>query len=171
MKLSTQTGACPITITMVEKTYIFDANLQKQLLSEYDQKSKIKSQKWAKLIADKKSLTTIIYGQCYDATRTNIVPGGTYEADLEAGNTINVLKQLCTVCYGSVNGALSFKLYKQVVSAKSLNNFSNTKLHDLYSFKEELKIKYDAVLAVVRKFPNRIGIMMELLKVEPIPLT
>ena len=56
------TGARPTISTMVEKTHNFDANLQKQLLSEYNQNSKIKTQKWAKLIADKKSLMTIIFG-------------------------------------------------------------------------------------------------------------
>ena len=54
---------------------------------------------------------------------------------------------------------------------KPLNNFSNTKLHDPYGFKEEIKIKFDAIKAVVEKFPNGTEAMMELLKVESIPLT
>ena len=50
-------------------------NLQKQLLLEYDHKSKTKTQKWAKLTANKKSLITIIFGQQDDATRTKIALG------------------------------------------------------------------------------------------------
>ena len=52
------------------------------------------------------------------------------------------------------------------MSVKSLKNFSNAKLNDPHGFKEELKIKYDTVLDVVGKFPNRICSMMELLKAE-----
>ena len=42
-------------------------------------------------------------------------------------------------------------------------NFCNTKQNDPHGLKEELKIKYDAVLAVVRKFPNRIGPILQLI--------
>ena len=49
---------------------------------------------------------------------------------------------------------------------KSLTNFSNTKPNDPHGSMEELKIKYDAVLAVVRKFPNGTGPMLELLKAK-----
>ena len=35
-----------------------------------------------------------------------------------------------------------------------MNNFSNAKLNDPHGFKEELKIKFDAVLAVAREVPN-----------------
>ena len=49
---------------------------------------------------------------------------------------------------------------------KSLKNFSNTKPNDPLSFNEELKIKYDAVLAVTGKFPNGTGPMPELLAAE-----
>ena len=51
-----------------------------------------------------------------------------------------------------------------------MNNFTNAKPNDPHGFKEELKIKYDAVLAVVGKFPNGTGPMLELLKAEAAPL-
>ena len=57
------------------------------------------------------------------------------------------------------------------MSVKSLKNFSNTKPNDPHGFKEELKIRYNAILVVVVKFPNGTGAMMELLKAEPTPLT
>ena len=47
-----------------------------------------------------------------------------------------------------------------------MNNFSNAKPNDPHGFKEELKIKYNAVLAVVGKFQNRTGPMIELLATE-----
>ena len=43
-----------------------------------------------------------------------------------------------------------------------MDNYSNNKPHDSHGFKEEVKIKYDAVNAVVGKFPNRTGLMIEL---------
>ena len=53
-----------------------------------------------------------------------------------------------------------------MVVGKSLNNSSNAKPNDPHRFKEGLKIKYDVVLAVVGKFPNGTGPMLELLKAE-----
>ena len=61
--IDTQTGCCPTISQMVEKTQFFNVNPQKQLLSEYDLKFKIKSHEWAKLTADKMVLTTITSGQ------------------------------------------------------------------------------------------------------------
>ena len=57
--IDAQTGGCPIVTKVVVKTHVFNANLQKQLLSDYDLKSKTKSQEWAKLTANKKALITI----------------------------------------------------------------------------------------------------------------
>ena len=42
------------------KTHVFDANLQKKLLSDYNLESKIMQQERAKHIADKKALMTLI---------------------------------------------------------------------------------------------------------------
>ena len=79
---------------------------------DYKQKSKTKAQEWFKLTANKKSLMTIIYGQCDDATRTKITLGVTYKVDHQAKNIINFLEQVHTVCFGRDNGGLSFKQYK-----------------------------------------------------------
>ena len=90
--IEAQTGRCPIVTQMVAKTHDFNANLQKQLLSDYDLKSQIKSQEWAKLIANKKAFVTIVYGQYGDATRTKFSLGTTYVADRNAGNIIKEIK-------------------------------------------------------------------------------
>ena len=50
-----------------------------------------------------------------------------------------------------------------------LNNFTNANPSDPHGFKEELKIKYEAVLAVVGKFPNGTGPMLELVAAERPP--
>ena len=47
-----------------------------------------------------------------------------------------------------------------------MNNISNAKLNDPHGFMEELKIKYDAVLAIVGKVPNGTGPMIDLLAAE-----
>ena len=41
-------GLCPPIIATMEQTHVFDANLQKELLSEFEPDSKIKSQKYSK---------------------------------------------------------------------------------------------------------------------------
>ena len=82
------------------------------------------------------------------------------------GELINFLAILQTVCYRSDDGGLSFEPYKNVVVVKSLKNFSNAKPNDPHGFKEELKIKYNAVLAVAEKFLNGTGPMLELLAAE-----
>ena len=138
--------------------HIFNPNLHKQLLSDYDQKSKLKVQEWSELTANKKSLMTIIFRQCNNATRTKIALGLNYKTNCEDEELINFLTRLQTFCYGSDDGGLSFKLYKNVVAVKSLNNFSNAKLNNPLGFKEELENKFDAVLAVVGKFPNNTGL-------------
>ena len=71
----------PIRFEMIKQTHVFDANLQKELLSEYKQNSKKKSQEYAKFLADKKALITILFGQCDEATKTEITLGATYAAD------------------------------------------------------------------------------------------
>ena len=121
---------------------------------QYNQKSKTKSQELAKLTTNKKLLITIIYGQCNAATKTKIVLCTTYKADHDAGNLINFLTKLRTICYKSNDGGLSYKPYKMNVVVKSLHNFSNSKPNDPNAFKEELKIKSDAILAIVGKFPD-----------------
>ena len=65
----------PTVIKLQERTNVHNPDLQKKLLLEHDLKSKIQMREWYKLTADKKALMTIIYGQCDDATRTEISIG------------------------------------------------------------------------------------------------
>ena len=113
---------------------------------------------------------TIIYGQCNNTTRTKIALETNYKIIRTNAELIRFLRLVRKVCYGSNDGGLSLKPYKNVVAVKLLNNFTNAKPNDPHGFKEELKIKYDAVLAVIRKFLNGTGPMLELLKAEAPPL-
>ena len=99
-------------VTLQKRTNVFNPNLQKQLLSELDMKCKVKLQEWSKLIADKKSLMTIIYRQCNDATRTKIALGNYYEVIRANAELIRFLEIVQTFCYGSDDGGLLFKPYK-----------------------------------------------------------
>ena len=51
-----------------------------------------------------------------------------------------------------------------------MKNFSNAKPNDPHRFKEKFKIKFNALLTVVGKFPNGTGPMLKLLKAEVPPL-
>ena len=66
---------------------------------------------------------TIIFRQCDNETRTEIALVANHKTDRENGELINFLTRLQTVCYGSDNGGLSFKPYRNIVAEKSLNNF------------------------------------------------
>ena len=77
-------GSHPIFYQITEQTHFTKANLQKKLLSEYKRNSKNKSQEYAKFLADKKSLITIFFGQCDEATQTKIALRATYTADRNA---------------------------------------------------------------------------------------
>ena len=101
---------------MMEQTHVFDANLQKELLSEYKRDSKNKYQEYAKFLADKKALIVILFGQCDEATKTKVALGVTYAADHQTGRLVDFLKQIRKVCFGSVDGGLSYPPYKQVVT-------------------------------------------------------
>ena len=83
-QLNTTTGLHPCTATMARQTNVFNPNLQKELLSEFDWNSKIRSQEYSKFLANRKALITIIFGQCDKATKTKISLGKNYTADHQA---------------------------------------------------------------------------------------
>ena len=104
-------SACSIIQVMVTKTHVFGANLQKKLLSQYNLNSKIKSQEWAKHIADKKALITIISRQCDEVTVTKLALGTTYAVHHDEGNFIKFPDRLKLICYKSDDNSLSYKPY------------------------------------------------------------
>ena len=62
MDISVADGLCPPRFETLEQTHVFDTNFTKQLLSEYKQDSKIKTQEYTKFFTDKKALIKIIFG-------------------------------------------------------------------------------------------------------------
>ena len=146
------------------KTHVLNANLQKQLLSEFDQKSKIKSQEFSKFVANKKALYIwAIWQSVLSCSQKN------YPVNPQAGRLIEFLNQLHTF-FWSDNSSLSFGPYKQVIVVKLMNNYSNNKPDDPYGFKEEVKIKHDVVKAVASRFLNGTAAMMKLLSGEAPPI-
>ena len=74
------TNMCPVTYRVMEQTIVTNANLQKQLLSDYERNSKNESQEYNKFLVykflvDKKSLMIILYRQYDEATQTEIALG------------------------------------------------------------------------------------------------
>ena len=130
------TGKRTTTYELVDETIVTNANLQKQLLSEYERNSKNKSQEYSKFLQDKKALCTIIYLQCDEATQTEIALGDNYTEDRNEGRLLAFIERLRSICFGSNDGGLSYPPYKQVVAIKSLNTYINNKVHDPSGFKE-----------------------------------
>ena len=138
----TLTGKRAITYELVNETIITNANLQKQLLSEYKRNSKIKSQEYSKFLQDKKSLCITLYGQCDEATQTEIPLGDNYAEDRDEKWLLAIIEKLRAICFGGDDGGLSYPPYKQIVAIKSLNTYTNNEIHDPNDFKEQVKIKY-----------------------------
>ena len=67
--LAVADGSRPLTFETLEQTHAFDANVQKELQSEYKQDSKNKSLEYSKFLTNKKVLITIIFGQYNKATK------------------------------------------------------------------------------------------------------
>ena len=53
--------------------HVFDANLQKELLLEFEQNSQIKSQEFSKFVADKKALITLYLGNATKQQRQKLL--------------------------------------------------------------------------------------------------
>ena len=75
----------------LKQTHVFDTNLMKELLPEYERGSKIKSQEYSKFLANKKAVIMIIFRQCDEASKTKIALRETYAADRQAGRLIEFL--------------------------------------------------------------------------------
>ena len=116
--------------------------------------SKNKSQEYAKFFEDKKALIMILFGQCDEATKTEIALGATYTAGRQAGRLSAFIERLRKVCFSSDDGGLSYRPYKQVVAIKLMNNYTNNKFQDPHGFKEQVKIKYEFTKAIAVKIPK-----------------
>ena len=68
-----------------------------------------------------------------------------------------------SICFGGNNGGLSYGPYRRVVAIKSLNIYTNNNPNDPHGFKEQVKIKFEAIKAIVRRFPNWTAALTHLL--------
>ena len=147
----------------MEQTIVTNANLQMQLLSEYERNSKDKSQEYSKFLRNKKSLITILFGQCDEVTQTKIALEDNYTEDRDEGRLLAFIERLRAICFGGNDSGLSYAPYKKVVAIKSLNTYTNNNITDPHGFKEQAKIKYEATKAIVGRFPNETATLVHLL--------
>ena len=137
---------------------------------EYECNSKNKSQEYSKFLQDKKALITILFGQCDEATQTEIALGDNYTENRNEGRLLDFIERLRAICFGGNDSGLSYAPYKQVVAIKSLNTYTNNEPNDPHVFKEQVKIKFEATRAIVGRFPNGTTILMYLLSNAETPL-
>ena len=121
------------------------------------------NQVYTKLLADKKSLIMILFGQCDEATQIKIALGANYTEDRNEGKRLAFIEQLRSICFGGYDGGLSYAPYKQVVAIKSLNTYTTNNPNDPHGFKEQVKIKFEATKAIVGRFPNGTAALTHLL--------
>ena len=84
-------GVRPFVPNVVEQTHVFEANPQKQILSENKRKSKNKSLEYTQFLVEKSSIHNLIFGQCDEATKTKIPLGETYAVDCKEVKLINFI--------------------------------------------------------------------------------
>ena len=137
---------------------------------EYKYNSKNKSQEYTKFPVDKKSLITILFGQCDEATQTKIALGNYFTADRDEGRLLAFIEWLRSIYFGGDGVGLSYASYKQVVAIKSLNTYTNNDSNDPHGFKEQVKIKFEATKVIVGRFPNGTPALTHLLSKAETPL-
>lgn len=149
---------------MRDKVVITDETLRDSKMKEWDSTHKYEQKRWEKCQEDKKSLITIICGQLDDGTLNELEISEGYDKAVEKGDLVAILKMLNKIAYGTNDGGMSFMPYKSTLALKSLLNFSNEKPSDPHTFKEELKTKFQATLAITNRFPNGTVYMEEMLR-------
>ena len=161
---------------------VVDPELKEELLDEWRSKKKSEDTKWDKYKENKNSLITLIMGQLDEGTSNELELSPGYKKAIEDGDILNIIRNLRAICYGNYDGGLSYTPYKAVVAVKSLNNYQPpNKYTDPHVFKEEIKTKYQATLAMTGRFPNGTKFMEDALalneeddgtgKMVPKPLT
>ena len=91
----------PVRYKTMEQTQLTDANIQKELLWEYKQNSKNKSQEYTKFLADKKSLIKTLFGQCDKSIQTKITLRANYTEDRDAWRLLAYIEGMRTVRFDS----------------------------------------------------------------------
>ena len=102
----------------------------------------------------------ILFGQCDEATQTEIALRANYTEDRDARRLLAFTERMRTICFGGDDGGLSYGPYKKVVAIKLLNTYTSNNSQDPHSYKEQVKIKYDATKVIIRKFPNGTAALM-----------
>ena len=153
---------------MKQQTLVFDANLKKKLLSECKRDSRIQSHEYSKFLANKKALITIIFGKCNKAIKTKLLLERVLQRTAKQEDSlISLTKHAIFVLVAKmlpIIHALQASCSIEVVAQLQSN-----KLHDPHDFKEEVKIKYNAIKAIYRKFPD-VAVMMTLLAAAAPPI-
>ena len=142
----------PIMRTM---SVVVDPELKEELLGDWKSTKKFEDAKWNKCQENKRSLITLIIGQLDEGTTNELELSPGYEIAVNDGDVVKIINNLQTICYGNYDGGLSYTPYKAAIAVRSLNNFQPAnKYTDPHVFKEELKTKYQATLAMTGHFPN-----------------
>ena len=160
---------------------VVDPELKEQLLGEWKTTKKYQDIRWNKCQEDKKKLITLIRGQLDEGTVNELEISPGYSKAVEDGDIVKIMSNLRTICFGDDDGGLSYKPYKAAIAVKSLCNFKSPKQNDPHYFKDELRTKFQATLALANRFPNGTVYMEEALamneeddgsgKMVPKPLT
>ena len=148
------------TYESVDKTIVKNANLQTTAIIGIQTQFKTQVSRVLQVHWDIKTLITIIFGQCDEATQTEIALGDNYAADRDEGMLLSFLERVHPICFGGNDGGLTYLPYKQVVAVKSLNTYTNNQVHDPNGLKEQVKIKYEATKTIVGRFSNGTATLM-----------
>lgn len=138
---------------MRKMNVVVDTEMKEELLGAWKAKKKFEDAKWNKCQEDKKKLITLIRGQLDEGTSNELELSEGYGTAIADGNVVKILKNLRAICFGDDDDGLSYKPSKAAVAVKSLCNFKSPKTNDPHYFKDELRTKFQATLALSNRFP------------------
>ena len=139
---------------MRKRMVVVDPEKKEELLEKWSETRKHETKKLNKCQDDKKSLVTFIRGQLDEGTTNELELSPEYEKALKDGDVVKIISNLRTICYGNDDGGLSYRPYKAVIAAKGLTTYVTSNPADPHGFKDELRTRYNAALALTGKFPN-----------------
>lgn len=151
---------------MQEIVIITDPNLKEELWGKYQIDIKYEDKRWNACQDHKQAIVTVVRSQLDEGRRNELDLYKGYKETMAEKNkdVITILDMLGAICHENDDDGLSFAPYKNTVALWNIRNYVNPKVEDPCYYKDEIKTKFQATLALSGRFPNGTVYMEEMLR-------